>query len=89
MAKYLFKKIDDVRNDIIGSKIIDIEEKGRVIYCEDKEGRIYAIDFTGTDGAMVIAYNTDKEELESLGIKLNALMQKLNINNEELMEFME
>lgn len=89
MAKYLFKKIDEVRNDIIDCKITDIEKKGRVIYCEDKEGRMYAVDFTGQRGAVVNAFNTDKENLEILSIKFDALMQKLNIKDEEIQEFLE
>lgn len=89
MAKYLFKKIDEVRNDVIGLEVIDVEEKGQVMYLKNKEGRIYAIDFTGKDGAVVTAYSTDSERLEELQMKLDALLTKLDIDEEELYEFME
>lgn len=89
MAKYLFKSIDEVREDVIGLEVIDVEEKGQLMYLKDKEGRVYAIDFTGKDGAVVTAYSTDSERLEELQMKLDALLTKLDIDEEELYEFME
>ncbi|TAH62232.1 MAG: hypothetical protein EWM50_05515 [Gottschalkiaceae bacterium] len=89
MAKYLFKKIDEVREDVIGLEVIDVEEKGQIMYLKDKKGRIYAIDFTGKDGAVVTAYSTDKEKLEELQMMFDALLVKLDIDEEELYKYME
>jgi len=89
MAKYLGKKIDEVREDIIGLEVIDVEEKGRAIHLKDKKGRTYTIDFTGKDGAVVSAHSTETEEFKYMGMKLNALLEKLGIEEEELWAFME
>ena len=88
MAKYLGKKIDEVRKDIIGLEVTDVEEKGRAIHLKDREGRSYTIDFTGKDGAIVHAHSTDSEELEFIRMKFDALLEKLNIEEEDLLKSM-
>lgn len=85
MARYVFKPIDEVRNDVIGLKVIDVEPKGRVLHLEDSEGRIYSIDFTGENGAVVHAHSTNSEELEMIIYKFNLLLEKLGIDEEELL----
>lgn len=37
------REIDEVRNEIVGLKVIDIEPKGRAIHLEDKEEVIVLI----------------------------------------------
>lgn len=78
------KKIDNVRNEIIGLKVIDVESEGRVIHLEDEEGRYYSIDFTGKDGAIVYKGTTDKEDLENLQVVFNLLLEKLDIDESDL-----
>lgn len=80
------RKIDEVREGLIGLKVVDIEEKGKVVYLENEKGRIYSIDFTGDDGAVVLRHPTIKERFESLEITFSLLLQKLDIDEEELWE---
>ena len=80
------KKIDEVREELIGLKVVDIEEKGRVIYLENGEGRVYSVDFTGDDGAFVLKHPTGKERFEDLETTFSLLLQKLDIDEEELWE---
>lgn len=80
------RKIDEVRDELIGLKIIDIEEKGNVIYLENEEGRVYSVDFTGDDGALVLKHPTDKEKFEDLEIMFNLLLEKLGIYEGDLWE---
>lgn len=83
------KKIDEVRNEIIGLKIIDIEPQGRAIHLEDEEGRNYSIDFTGKDGAVVYRGTTEKEDIQAKMMLFDLLLQKLEINEEDLWELYE
>ena len=82
-------KIDDLRRELIGLKIIDIEPKGRAIHLKDEEGRTYSIDFTGKDGAIVYRGNTKKEIIESKLMLFDLLLQKLEIDESELWDLYE
>jgi len=83
------RKIDEVRDNLIGLKVIDIEPKGRAIHLEDEEGRAYSIDFTGDDGATVLRHQTKEERLEGLEIEFKLLLQKLNIDESDLWDLYE
>lgn len=83
------RKIDEVRDNLIGLKVIDIEPKGRAIHLEDEEGRAYSIDFTGDDGATVSRHRTKEERLEGLEIEFKLLLQKLNIDESDLWDLYE
>ena len=87
-SKYSRKPIDEARNDLIGTKVTDIEVKGQVIYLQNEEGRIFAIDNTGSNGAVVFAYAIDSEKLETLESLVNAIMTKLNIDEDELVNML-
>ena len=83
------RKIDEVRDNLIGLKVIDIEPKGRAIHLEDEEGRAYSIDFTGDDGAVVLKHYTEEERLENLETEFGLLLEKLNIDESDLWELYE
>ncbi|MBP1925854.1 hypothetical protein J2Z76_001715 [Sedimentibacter acidaminivorans] len=86
MIKNTFVSLNGARNKLIGKKfeLIDIEESGKVLYLQDNEGRIYAIDSTGEGGARVCIQKTDSEELEELQMKFNTLVKMLNVDYDEL-----
>jgi len=86
LSKYNYKPIDNVREQLLGSTVTDIESLGRVIYLKDSEGRPFVIDTTGTDGAVVHAGLTDSEEYEYLKDVVAALIIKLNLNEDELID---
>ena len=83
------RKIDDARKEIIGLRIIDIEQEGKAIHLEDEEGRAYSIDFTGKDGAIVYKGRTKEEEIENKLVLLDLLLQRLGISEEDLWELYE
>lgn len=83
------RSIDEVRDSLIGLKVIDIEPKGRVIYLEDEDGRVWSIDFTGEDGAVVLKHYTEEERLENLETEFGLLLEKLNIDESDLWELYE
>lgn len=84
-GRYFYKPIDEVREEIIGLKVIDIEEKGRAIFLEGENGREYVLDTTGEE---VVAHKflNEKERLSNLEEMLSALMHKFNVEEEELLE---
>ena len=82
-------QIDVIRDELIGLKIIDIEPEGRAIHLENEEGRAYSIDFTGKDGAIVYRGNTEKEIIESKLMLFDLLLQKLEIDEDDLWELYE
>lgn len=84
IGKYFYKPIDQVREDLIGTRITDIEPDGRIIYTQNEEGRTFAIDTTGKDGAVVNALTTETERLDDLIMKVDALVEKLGIDEDEL-----
>lgn len=86
---YNYKPIDEVREDVIGLKVIDVEAKGMILYLENEEGRSYAIDFTGKDGAVVHKGTTEKENIEDKLLLFDLLLEKLDISEEELWELYE
>jgi len=86
VARFLYKPIDEVRKELIGLKIVDIEPKGAVIHLQDKEGRRYTIDNTGENGAVVHAYATESERLNELEQMFEALLEKLGIEENDLWE---
>ena len=86
-GKYFYKPLDEVKSDLIGLKITDVEDR-TVIHLEDAEGRGYTIDLTG-DIPVVHAHATLKERLELLEDFFSALLEKLNISEEELLELLE
>lgn len=88
-CKFSFKEIDEVREELIGLKITDIEEKGKVIYLEDAEGRPYTLDTTGTNGVLVHAGLTDKEKIEHLETLINGIIDALDIEEKVLEEICE
>ena len=81
-------KINDVRNKILGLKLIDFIDDGKVLFFEDGEGRSYSIDFTA-DGAIVHRGSTKEEEMENKSMLFDLLLQKLDISEEELWELYE
>lgn len=83
------QRIDDIRNELIGLKIIDIEPEGRAIHLEDKDGRGYSIDFTGKDGAVVHKGNTKEELIENKMMLFDLLLERLDIDELELWELYE
>jgi len=76
--------IDEIRDFIIGTEITDIEEEGRVIYVKDKTGRSYCLDTTSSEGVFAHANSTTDEELVNMKELFNALLEKLDIDEEEL-----
>lgn len=84
-----YQKIDDVREEILGLKLVDYLEGGNVLFFVDEEGRDYSIDFTGKNGAVVNRGSTPKENQENDSILLNLLIQKLGIDVQELWELYE
>lgn len=84
-----YKPVDEVRDRLIGLKIVDIELKGRVIHLEDEEGRTYVIDNTGEGGAVAHAFPTAKEDLRVLERLFQLLLQKLGIDEDGLWELYE
>lgn len=82
-------EIDNVRDELIGLKVIDIESKGKAIHLENEEGRCYSIDFTGQEGAVVHKWSTEKETLNSKLILFDLLLEKLGIEESELWELYE
>lgn len=84
--KYSYKPIDEVREDVIGLRIIDVEAKGSILHLESEQGRSFCIDFTGDDGAVVHKGPTPVEELENLRTVLNFLMRHFDIDEDELWE---
>jgi len=86
MIKNSYLNLDDVRDELIGKKfkIADIEAKGKAIYLEDQDGRLYIIDTTFKDEVKIIALDTDGEKLEKLEMKFDTLLRKLNIDEDEL-----
>lgn len=85
--KYSYKPIDCVRDELIGAKIIDIEPNGHAIHIE-KDKREYTIDTTGEKWCVVHAYLTEKEKTRSTERILCALIEKLGITDDELIEIM-
>lgn len=83
------RKIDDVREEVLGLKIIDYLEGGSVLFLEDEEGRNYSIDFTGESGAIVHKGTTEKEDQYNKNILFDLLLRKLNIDEEDLWELYE
>lgn len=82
-------KIDDVRKEILGLKLIDYLDGGKTLFFENEEGRLYTIDFTGADSAIVHKGSTEKEEMESKMMLFSLLLQKLEISEEELWDLYE
>lgn len=80
------KKIENARNEIIGLKLIDFIDDGKVLFFKDEDGRSYNIDFTGKDGAVVNRGLTRDEEIEHKLMLLDLLLEKLDISEEELWE---
>lgn len=88
IGKYFYKPIDEVREELIGAEITDIETKGNAIHLRDKNGREYTIDTTaGVEGKGVVvhSYLTEKEEIELIKNVVTSLLEKLNIDFDELM----
>ena len=83
------RKIDEVRKEILGLKLIDYLEGGKVLFFEDEEGRNYSIDFTGENGAIVQKGTTEKEDIETKMVLFDLLLQKLEIDEDELWELYE
>lgn len=83
------RKIDEVRDNLIGLKVIDIEPKGRVIYLEDEDGRVYSIDYTDGNSGVVLRHQTNEERLECLETEFQLLLKKLNIDESDLWKLYE
>lgn len=87
-GRYFYKPVDDVRNDLIGAEITDIEQDGRAIYLKGIDGRDYAIDTTG-EKCVVHAFNTVDEDIEFLYCVIRAIASKLSIDDEELQSMLD
>ena len=85
-CKYAFKPIDEVRGDLIGLKITDIEPKGRAIHLIDSNGRTYTMDTTGEKEVVVRADASDSEKIKGLEKIIEALMQVLNVTDDKILE---
>lgn len=83
------EKIDDMRNAILGLKLIDFLDGGEVLFFEDEKGRSYSIDFTGEGPAIVHRGTTKDEDIENKMMLFDLLLEKLNISEEELWELYE
>jgi hypothetical protein len=87
ISKFTHKPIDEVRDILIGCKVIDIEEGGKAIYLENDNKEGFCIDTTGEE-IVASAFSTDQERIELLENLLMVLLEKLNISEEELIEMM-
>jgi hypothetical protein len=83
------RDVDEVRDRLIGLKVIDIEPKGRAIYLEDEDGRVYSIDYTEGNRGTVLIHQTNEEKLECLETEFHLLLKKLNIDRSDLWELYE
>jgi hypothetical protein len=83
ISKFTHKPIDEVRDILIGCKVIDIEEGGKAIYLENDNKEGFCIDTTGEE-IVASAFSTDQERIELMEEILSALLEKLNISEEDL-----
>jgi len=81
-----YESMENHREKLVGKtfKITDFYMEGKVIFLEDKEGRGYTIDCTGNEHAVLHIGYTDKESLEILSDKFNALLEVLDISEEDI-----
>ncbi|KXG78252.1 hypothetical protein [Thermotalea metallivorans] len=86
-GKYFYRSINEAREDLIGTQVVDIENNGSAIHLQDSNGREYTIDTTG-EIPVVHAFSTEKERLEFLEDAIQVLIEKLNISEDELIEAM-
>ena len=83
------RPIEDVRKEIIGLRLVDFIEDGKILFLKNEDGRNYTIDLTGKDGAVVHRGNTEKENIENKLLLFDLLLEKLDICEDELWELYE
>lgn len=86
--KYVYKPIDDARDDLIGARIFDIESNGAAIFLADSKGRKFIIDTTGSE-KVVHALANDNEKIEQLTTIVECLLDKLGMSEDELLQMLE
>ncbi|HLR35061.1 MAG TPA: hypothetical protein VK071_06975 [Tissierellales bacterium] len=77
------RDIKEFREKLLGAKVVDIDEVQKVIYLEDETKRVYAVNHTN-EGLMVNRFPTKEEEFIELKVLVNLLLQKLDIDEDEL-----
>lgn len=87
-GKYFYKPILECESELVGAKLVDIAEEGKILTFEDAEGRQYTVDTTGKDGAVVHKHLTDSERLMYLEEYFEALLTKFNMTDDDLHEIL-
>lgn len=86
-AKYLNRLLENAREEVIGLKVTDFEKDIKVIHLQNDEGRHFAIDFGG-ENPVVHAFLTTKEKLDHMEEMFDVLLERLEIEPDELLEIL-
>ncbi len=78
-----FIDVEEVRDEILGLRVVDFIGENNIIFLENEEGRIYTIEAT-QEGMVVNKGSTTEEEFEMLKVSFNLLLQKLDVDEDEL-----
>jgi hypothetical protein len=87
VAKFTHKPIQEVQEYLIGCKVTEIDEEGRFIRLENEKGEAFYIDNTGKK-PVASALSTNRERLGLLEDFFSALLDKLDISEEELLDIL-